>query len=109
MWPGFPQHITYTFAFKLISTYPIAFILSSNQDILNRTYNKNETYSENLIARCPEKEQEKRYEGVEGSLKCIDDTKAKVTFVDHKVIQSMINTQEELERQGLPVPRPGMF
>lgn len=75
-------------------------------DILNKTYNKNETYPANLVSRCPEQTQQKRYQGVYGSLQCIDDTKGKVAFVDHKVIQEMIEKETELESQGLPVPRP---
>ncbi len=74
---------------------------------MNKTYNKNETYPANLIGRCSDVTQQRKYEGVDGSLRCIDDTKAQVTFVDHKMIQNMIATQTELTTQGQIVSRPG--
>ncbi|XP_072015686.1 major yolk protein-like [Amphiura filiformis] len=73
-------------------------------DILNKTYNKNETYPASLVGRCPETDKQRKYEGVEGSLKCIDDTKGQVTFVDHKVIQNMIMTETDLTSHGQIVP-----
>ncbi|XP_071820996.1 major yolk protein-like [Apostichopus japonicus] len=55
--------------------------------ILNKTFDKNETYPEKLTTGCHN--METKYTGIEGSFKCIKSGHGEVMFVDSKVVKEL--------------------
>merc|ERR1711962_1808054 len=57
--------------------------------VLNKTFDKNGTYPMSLVARCGE-DTALRYEGLEGTIRCLKEDVGEVIFIDHKRVPRML-------------------
>lgn len=82
-WYGVFGYDTYPFVILLIQffNYPCM------TGVLNKTFDKNETYPDKLIKGCGNKEVE--YTGVEGSMKCLSSGHGEISFVDSEAVRTL--------------------